>query len=393
MKIKWHGFTTHAMAWVLVALSALFLPRAEAAFDCSTPLLDLTTAEFENWINSMKTPEGGITTEKTSACANRTLADYPGLNFTTVTEGSDDALVRYVDSLITFMDLITGAEFDPKIADKVEQGRAEFTADIKSFLNDSRHKKAKLRDLAVAKAEVDQLADDPRVKGNIDLGDREIASFTRFHDLCQQGSDPVGCGRWERSMRLILATSSLLNSYKPSIIKQELTWFKQALSNYRENWDEYFLERKTQLPWEMAVNQVAHRDLRKNEFFSRPPTFDWILLHPSLTVSLNSDDSGSDEELDLVLEIVGINYWKSDTLSGVSLVNFGDGNDFLDEDRFGIVFHFGSQYSVGWADNEDDGHWFVSVDLLARFDDERKKLKEREKEFKREWDEAVGKLE
>lgn len=390
MKVKGDIFSRQAVTWALVVLSATFLPRADAAFDCSTELFKLTTPEFENWINSMKTPAGGITTANTSACANQTLEDYPELTFTTVTEGSDDALVRYVGSLTKFMDLITGDEFDPTIGNKVKQVRATLTAEIRLFLNNSRHKKAKLRDLVVANALVDSIEN--TISGNIDLGEQEIASFSKFHNVCEQGNDRAACDRWEKSLRLILATSSLLNHFKPSIISEEITWFKQALSDYSEDWDEYFRERKMQLPWEMGLNQIAHRDQRKNDFFSRPPKFDWVVLHPALVASLNSDESGSEDELDLVLEIFGINYWKAKNLSGVSLVNFGDGDDFLDKDRYGIMFHFGSQYAVGWADNEDDGHWFVSIDLLARFDDERKKLKQREQVFKTEWNEAVDEL-
>jgi hypothetical protein len=159
--------------------------------------------------------------------------------------------------------------------------------------------------------------------------------------------------------------------------------FDKPLQRYQNTWDDYYEQRKPQMPWEMTINQIAHRDIRTAGYFAMPPEGDWIVMHPALVYSsISAADSGDEKAIALAIELVGYNWWDKRELSAISVVGVTSDREGIEDLGYGLMLHFGSRYSFGWSRHDDDDGWFVSMDLLGVAVDKQKEVKLWAEDFK-----------
>lgn len=140
-------------------------------------------------------------------------------------------------------------------------------------------------------------------------------------------------------------------------------------------WDEFFERSRAQTPLELLVN--GKRFDVTGTGFNSPPDSQLILLHPVVMLEYVDDLSdGQQQSEGLVLEVVGINYWRKRAWympSGASLaVAYSDKADVRDWGPAAVV-HFGPA-SIGIADYSGATGVFLSADLMKLFQSKRKLL-------------------
>ena len=170
----------------------------------------------------------------------------------------------------------------------------------------------------------------------------------------------------------------LLNRFKQPALSQTV----QAIHNAKARWEIYLRDGMTQFPWEAALNSW----LIGAEDIERPPSRQWIFLHPALGVEMSTGEIKEIQAKEsLAIELLG-HVWYSwrdfdspeDGLRwwGVSLVttlrdDIGPG--------VGLLAHYNQFVTLGitWHDDDEDDKWFdnspyllLGVDLF-RFAEER----------------------
>lgn len=85
------------------------------------------------------------------------------------------------------------------------------------------------------------------------------------------------------------------------------------LEGRRDRWDAYHFgggTKRVQLPWELALNSILYTPPPVDEVpFPKPPTTAWILLHPSVGLTLK-DSKGEDGKVVGVVELLGKSWWR-----------------------------------------------------------------------------------
>jgi hypothetical protein len=153
--------------------------------------------------------------------------------------------------------------------------------------------------------------------------------------------------------------------------------FAKDVSERSADWKDFLDSSRSQTPLEVWLNSIAF-DGTKSSTFSNAPDYQWIVLHPNAVVE-NVKDAVDGEETQeaLVVDLVGINFWRQKRWyvpSGASIVTaYSDRNDTEDW-GYGLAIHFRSKYSVGWADHDGDGGFFISFDLLDLVADKKKMI-------------------
>ena len=341
----------------LVALLGLPL-AAGAAVDCSTQLGTLQANEFKPWIEKIKSED----------CARTTLAEYPQLEL--VETGNDLIAVSnaYYAAVRAFLSILPEGDFDPEIVEKVNSMELENGTSVDDF-----------KPVLFAFDVPTELAID-NIRGLIKINRTGVGPYSRYVRHCIKDRNAQSCARWEKTARLFGGMIYLTAGYRQAIIDSDLENYSITLDRYIGEWEKYFEQRKPQLPWEIAANQVWNRDLRRAEYFAGPPTGDWILFHPSLVYSrLGEARDGDKNEMALAIELVGYNRWDR-TFSGVSVVAVNSDRAGIEDTGYGLMLHFKSHYSLGWSSLDDEDLWFISIDLLNAVDDKRTKLRAKQAE-------------
>ena len=77
-------------------------------------------------------------------------------------------------------------------------------------------------------------------------------------------------------------------------------------------WNNFNEKGLTPFPWELALNSYFYRPPPPDQVpFPKPPTSAWILLHPSVGISLK-DTKGEDAKLVGIVEVLGRSWWSYD---------------------------------------------------------------------------------
>ena len=204
---------------------------------------------------------------------------------------------------------------------------------------------------------------------------KEVDNIRRYETLCQPNQTRA-CDQWEDSIRFFAALSYISNDISNQFSLRILATFREQVVEEIKLWDRYFASRKPQLPWEMFTNELLQREIRNSEYFARPPKWDIVLMHPQLVYTDTQGDlAQGDVESTLMWEIVGANFWNDNLLSGISIVT----DDLEKADNLGVNLILKNKFSVGYLD-DDDGTWYISVDLYDFIESKENSLKEQMEE-------------
>lgn len=210
--------------------------------------------------------------------------------------------------------------------------------------------------------------------GDVPLLDPPNLITTTTNGLC--ASTPATCAAASGDAMSLIgiseAATRILHAVYYALSEQQISDMLQVADR---NWEGYFGETRTQLPWELVFNSWIYGN-RKQDYcrkaggFCSPPEYQWILLHPSLAVEY-LDDVPDGQKMDeaLVLELFGINRWSYAERGGVkgglgiSLAVIASDRVIGDTLEPGLMFHFQNQWSLGVTRREDTYGIFLSYEF------------------------------
>lgn len=177
-------------------------------------------------------------------------------------------------------------------------------------------------------------------------------------------------------VRFVAATREVLSRYRHPVIHANYEAAKRRLSQ----WNAYFDEARFQYPWELALNSawIGHHDSRPVDDngnrlgFMRPPTSQWILLHPQLGLEY-VDEAQPGKEMDTVayLEVIGFNKWhwteEGDmgfALGGAIIASLGDRPD-VNNVGVGVSVFLNNRLTLGMTVYDTD---FEDVGIVLSTD-------------------------
>ena len=332
-----------------------------ASADCD-PAADFDG--FKAWIAAIKTKD----------CASRVISRHPELEARQGGATLVDATNGYHAVFGRFFEILGNDQFAGSIREIV------FSDDNIKVLGIGKPV-SEFRPLLISLPE--PLPRGEKFSGVIKVGNISVGNYRSYLQLCVDEVDREKCDAWISTVRLMAAVDYLAADFRRVLNTDVLDKFETQLQRYIDVWDDYYEQRKPQMPWEMAINQVANRDIRTAKYFATPPRGDWVVMHPSLVYSsVSAADDGDEKDFALAIELIGYNWWKNDKLSGFSLVGVTSDRDGIEDEGYGLMLHFGSRYSLGWTRHDDDDGWFVSIDLLGAAINKKKELRQWEDDFR-----------
>ncbi len=321
---------------------------------------DFSMGNFASWLQSVSDKK----------CAEAELSKHDGLQVRDI--GGDIVSVAngYHAAIQRFFEILDSENYDLE-TQEVIKGRA------KELGKNQPVKEFKKLIIIIPRIRQD-------IKGAITLNGISITNLAKFNSYCGTSDDQKKCERLKNTVALIGAMNFVISPYHQKFNGPILDNVGDQLEQYISVWDTYFEERKPQLPWEMLINQISNRDVRAADYFAMPPEGDWILFHPSIVYSsVSGAKSGQEKELSLALEILGYNWWRNKSLSGFSVVAVTSDREGISDDGYGLMFHFGSRYSLGWTKYNKEEGWFVSMDLLGAAQNKKTELNLKKDEFQK----------
>lgn len=143
-------------------------------------------------------------------------------------------------------------------------------------------------------------------------------------------------------------------------------------------WNTFYEESKSQMFWEMIANGILFQ--RKNEAykFSEPPSWQLVLMHPSVVVENVADAIDGDQFKEaIMIEAIGADWWQQDKWylpSGGSLIaTYSDRLD-VDDWGYGVALNFRSKFTIGVSEHGDDRGVFMTIDLMKLIQDKKKTI-------------------
>lgn len=153
--------------------------------------------------------------------------------------------------------------------------------------------------------------------------------------------------------------------------------FARYAATLRGDWEDYLTAARSQTVLELAVNSYLYRR-GETARFGPPPDWQLILLHPNVVLEyVDAANDGEQFQEGLMLELVGANYWRQDRWylpSGGSLMATYSDRAAVDDWGYGVALHFANAYTLGASRRSGETGWFLSVDLLKLFEDQRSTL-------------------
>lgn len=150
---------------------------------------------------------------------------------------------------------------------------------------------------------------------------------------------------------------------------------------YSKQWDKYFTDARSQTPWELGLNTWLYKDELSSDKFVLPPSYQVVLLHPSIVFEYISDATDGDQEKEaFAMEWVGINWWKKapwwniEVPLGVSVVTTHSDRASVDDSGLGLMFHVNNNYSFGFTMRDGDTSVFFTIDLWELFQGKQKRF-------------------
>lgn len=132
-------------------------------------------------------------------------------------------------------------------------------------------------------------------------------------------------------------------------------------------WEAYLDNARSQTLLELSLNSYLYRR-GEDARFAPPPERQWILLHPNLVMEYVGDaDDGDQFEEALMLELVGVNYWRQERWylpSGGAVTALYSDRRAVGDWGYGAALHFANAYTVGVSRRSGDTGFFLTLDLL-----------------------------
>lgn len=144
------------------------------------------------------------------------------------------------------------------------------------------------------------------------------------------------------------------------------------------DWTRYFDNGRSQMPWEYAANYALWSRTKEAGKVGTPLDYQVVLLHPSVVIeNVSGAIDGQNTKEGLMLEVVGINFWRSDNWyepTGASFVSvYADRAETRDW-GVGVAVHFDNTFTIGATRRDDENGFFISVDLWQAFMDKKTKM-------------------
>jgi hypothetical protein len=174
--------------------------------------------------------------------------------------------------------------------------------------------------------------------------------------------------------------ASAINYYKYSQTSRTADATADSLDRMSERWDVFLDSGRSQTMLDLSLTTALERRQFQRGFLIAPPKRQWTLLHPDLAYEhIRRAPAGQRDELTLVIEWFGVNWWSSDSPLadipfGVSLVSVYADRPEMPSAGHGLVFHVDNKYSIGWTRRRGSEGLFVSIDLLRFVDNKRERL-------------------
>lgn len=143
-------------------------------------------------------------------------------------------------------------------------------------------------------------------------------------------------------------------------------------------WNSFYEESKSQMFWEMIANGALFQRNNKAYQFSEPPSWQLVLMHPSVVVENVEDAIDGDQFKEaLMLEAIGVDWWQQDKWylpSGGALIAVYSDRLDVDDWGYGVALNFRSKFTIGVAEHGDDRGVFMTIDLMKLIQDKKKTI-------------------
>lgn len=148
----------------------------------------------------------------------------------------------------------------------------------------------------------------------------------------------------------------------------------KALTALASEWDHFLDVSKSQSPLEVILTTWAHNDHFRKNYLVGPPDYQVIALHPHLIYdSMDKAPDGSNQEIGLAVEWLGVNFWDWKLPLGISLTSVYVDRAAAENIGHGVMLHFDNRYSIGWARHDDEDSFYITIDLLKLFENKKRK--------------------
>lgn len=146
-----------------------------------------------------------------------------------------------------------------------------------------------------------------------------------------------------------------------------------GLSN---QWDSYFESARAQTFADIAVTTIFEKKHFNHDYLVGPPERQWFVLHPNIVVeNVQAAPDGENTKPALAIEWIGVNWWQDSIIGipfGVSVTSIYSDRPGVDDVGLGATLYFDNKYAIGYVNHGGDDGFFLSMDLLKLFEDNRK---------------------
>jgi len=146
----------------------------------------------------------------------------------------------------------------------------------------------------------------------------------------------------------------------------------KLLSELGEQWDNFLYISKSQTILEVWLTTWANYRHFKKDHLVGPPGFQVIAFHPQLVYdSMSNASDGSNQELGLAVEWIGVNFWNLKIPLGLSFTSIYTDRANEKDTGHGALLHIYNHYGVGWARHKDEDSFYITIDLLKMFEEKK----------------------
>jgi len=147
------------------------------------------------------------------------------------------------------------------------------------------------------------------------------------------------------------------------------------LNALAKDWDAYFDGARAQTFADIVVTTFLEENHFSKDYLVGPPERQWFVLHPNVVLeSVNAAPDGDNLTAALSIEWIGVNWWQDTVIGvpfGVSLASVYSDRPGVNDVGHGATFYFDNKYMIGYANHGGDHGFYISMDLLKLFENEK----------------------
>jgi hypothetical protein len=165
----------------------------------------------------------------------------------------------------------------------------------------------------------------------------------------------VQCDMHYKSVVEVYTISGLIHRTLDVAVADGLEDLGKMLKTFDARWSTYHSGSLALFPWELIVNNLFYKSAKAG--FSGPPSYQWLVLHPSVAVAY--DDSQEDKMQEaILLDVIGRYRWTWGGKDGAQVTKpFGVALAMSwsgDDPGYGLAVHLPRNWSIGVTRNKDD---------------------------------------